>query len=166
VIVIRCQGVYWGRAELRPAFAPTILLTAISSSSGLKGLTIQPLAPASRARRIIEGWPSVVSMRMGVVRPSRWTLEDHLQAGHARHVDVAQGQIDVGHGAQLLEPIQAVEGFDDVVACARQGVADLLPDRAGVVDDQDSFHPGTLRKIDGTGLRKSPRTTASPTASG
>src|SRR5258706_1963489 len=30
-----------------------------------KGFTIQPTAPASFARRIIEGWPSVVSIRIG-----------------------------------------------------------------------------------------------------
>ena len=98
--------------------------------SGSNGLTIQPVAPASRARFFLSASLSVVSTRIGValVRGIAAHLADHFVAVHLRHVDVGDDDVDLLL-AEHIEAVLAVDRLQNLEAGIGQRQHEHVADR-------------------------------------
>jgi hypothetical protein len=100
--------------------------------TGLKGFTIQPVAPAIRARFFFSASLSVVS-----------TSLDEAEAVHAGHVDVGHDHLrPLGLGLKDFQPVDAVFGLDHAKAGVGQGQAQHLAHGPAVVDGKDGHGHG------------------------
>ena len=93
-----------------------MLIVAINRS-GSKGLTIHPVAPATRARFFLSVSLSVVSTkyRRRFVRRIVTQVPYHLIAIHPRHVDVGDDDIDLLL-VQDVQPILAIDRLQHLEA--------------------------------------------------
>lgn len=110
----------------------------MTSWSGLNGLTIQPVAPAARARALfIRAFGRQYQDRAVAVALACAQFLNETKPIKSRHIDIGNDQIDVVE-CQPFERGPAVDSLGDLEPMAAQGMQQQGAHAGAIVDGQNA----------------------------